>query len=565
VSVAVLRFGDGLGVVLGPMLAKAGEGTIYEVVGHLEWVAKVFHPTLTDLAAKVDKVTAMIASPPPGAIQHDGFVVLTWPMHLLESDRGAVGYVMPRVDTTNAVEIHSVSNPSNRADPLPSAPQWITGATWMHLVHVAANLCLAVEAVHRVDAVIGDFQERNILVSDTTRVTLVDCDSMQFTDASGRQYLCAVGRPEFTAPELAGANLRTAARDKPSDLFALAVHIHLLLMAGNHPFLRGTWTGPGDQPDALTLAQAGHWAGGWHSPLHTHPLAPPVSFLPEEIQQLFLRAFTTGAHDPTIRPTATEWRTALRRIHVTPCPRHGTHQMPASCTTCPWCAIDDERANRKHQRQLTAAPLDNQVIYPVYPRGRSTAANGASVNAAVTSFGSQNIDPDYGFGRSTTPATATKTKSTRTRLIVAGGILAALAILAAGALIVRVANPSSRSTNSATSPHTATDTFTQTTPSNAPPPVTTTAPAGQVTYSVTGTKAPGDIITVTYVDASGRKRTQRNVYIPWSLTVTPISPSGVGSVQASSQSLVSQLNCSITTGDGQVLSSNTANAAQISC
>jgi hypothetical protein len=100
-----------------------------------------------------------------------------------------------------------------------------------------------------------------------------------------------------------------------------------------------------------------------------------------------------------------------------------------------------------------------------------------------------------------------------------------------------------------------------------PAPPTTTVPAGprQVTYSVTGTKAPGDIITVTYVDASGRSRTQRNVYIPWSLTVTPISQSEVGSVQASSLFLVSRLNCSITTSDGTVLSSNTNNAAQTSC
>lgn len=100
-----------------------------------------------------------------------------------------------------------------------------------------------------------------------------------------------------------------------------------------------------------------------------------------------------------------------------------------------------------------------------------------------------------------------------------------------------------------------------------PPPPTTTTPAGprQVTYSVTGTKAPGDIITVTYVDASGRRRTQRNVYIPWSLTVTPISQSEVGSVQASSLFLVSRLNCAITTSDGTVLSSNQSNAAQTSC
>jgi hypothetical protein len=98
-----------------------------------------------------------------------------------------------------------------------------------------------------------------------------------------------------------------------------------------------------------------------------------------------------------------------------------------------------------------------------------------------------------------------------------------------------------------------------------PPPTTTRSGPRQVTYSVTGTKAPGDIITVTYVDASGRSRTQRNVYIPWSLTVTPISQSDVGSVQASSLFLVSRLNCQITTSDGTVLSSNTNNAAQTSC
>jgi hypothetical protein len=99
-----------------------------------------------------------------------------------------------------------------------------------------------------------------------------------------------------------------------------------------------------------------------------------------------------------------------------------------------------------------------------------------------------------------------------------------------------------------------------------PPPPTTTTPAGprQVTYSVTGTKAPGDIISVTYVDSSGRSRTQHNVYIPWSMTVTPISNSDVGSVQASSLFRVSRLNCTITTSDGAVLASNT-NAPQTNC
>jgi Mycobacterium membrane protein len=102
-------------------------------------------------------------------------------------------------------------------------------------------------------------------------------------------------------------------------------------------------------------------------------------------------------------------------------------------------------------------------------------------------------------------------------------------------------------------------------PPPAPPESTTPAAPRQVTYTVTGTKAPGDIISVTYIDAAGRSRTQHNVYIPWSMTVTPISTSDVGSVQASSLFRVSRLNCSITTSDGAVLSSNNSDAPQTSC
>ncbi|MCW2734199.1 MAG: hypothetical protein JWR13_5015 [Mycobacterium sp.] len=100
-----------------------------------------------------------------------------------------------------------------------------------------------------------------------------------------------------------------------------------------------------------------------------------------------------------------------------------------------------------------------------------------------------------------------------------------------------------------------------------PPPVTTTAPAGPrfITYSVTGTKAPLDRISVTYTDASGRQRTQQNVYIPWSLTVTPISMSEFGSVQASSLLRLSKLNCQITTSDGQTIASQQNNDWQTSC
>jgi DNA-binding helix-hairpin-helix protein with protein kinase domain len=170
---------------------------------------------------------------------------------------------------------------------------------------------------------------------------------------------------------LVGTDLRSCPRSKPSDLFALAVHIHLLLMAGNHPFMRGTWTGPGEQPGVVSLAKAGEWAGDPHSRLHTHPLAPPISFLPSTIQDLFTRAFTRGATDPDARPSATEWRAALLDIKVTDCDRH-THQIPAGARTCPWCRIGDERVRRKSQPQQR--PVERQTIHPVIAAKKAVPA-----------------------------------------------------------------------------------------------------------------------------------------------------------------------------------------------
>ena len=101
----------------------------------------------------------------------------------------------------------------------------------------------------------------------------------------------------------------------------------------------------------------------------------------------------------------------------------------------------------------------------------------------------------------------------------------------------------------------------------APPATTSAPPTGPryVTYRIWGTKAPLDRISVTYTDAAGRQRTQQNVYIPWMITLTPISMSDVGSVQASSLLRLSHLNCSIVTSDGQTLASQTNDDWQTSC
>ncbi|ORW18913.1 hypothetical protein AWC18_15400 [Mycolicibacter nonchromogenicus] len=169
-----------------------------------------------------------------------------------------------------------------------------------------------------------------------------------------------------------------------------------------------------------------------------------------------------------------------------------------------------------------------------------------------------------------------------TVIIAAVSLVVSVALLFARTETRDVATPATTSSTVSVPPVQDEITRTSTTPPPPPPPPseepspepstttqesTTTAPPKplQVTYSVTGTKAPFDQITITYVDASGQRRTQRNAYIPWSLTLTPISQSEIGSVEATSMLRLSKLNCSITSSDGRVLFSNSNDAPATSC
>ncbi|MGV0715519.1 hypothetical protein ABQE93_08950 [Mycolicibacterium sp. XJ662] len=99
------------------MMAKAGEGTIYSLAHRANLVAKVFHPDLASLDEKIAKVTAMVGTVPPGAVLDDGFVVQAWPQQLVYYDGAPDGFLMRRIDTVQAVEIHSLSNPAHRRRP----------------------------------------------------------------------------------------------------------------------------------------------------------------------------------------------------------------------------------------------------------------------------------------------------------------------------------------------------------------------------------------------------------------------------------------------------------------
>lgn len=335
---------------IGPALSRGGQGTIHEVLDASEQVLKRFHETeLARVSDLEERLRAMVAHRPAGWLEASGHTMLAWPSDVVLDGTRFVGHVMPRLRLADVVELHVVSNPSDRSDPHASTPGWVRGFTWHHLVRTGANLALAAEVLHRSDYVVGDFNERNILVRSDTRVTLVDCDSMQVPNPRpGPPFLCGVGRAEFTAPELLDVDITTTPRRASSDLFALAVHIFQLLMEGVHPF-DGVWHGDGEKPRRHQLAHDGLFAYAGDPRLRPRPSAMPFDLLPEEIRELFTRAFVLGATDPDARPTGGEWNDALGRCaaDLRTCTSVQRHLHPAHHTSCPWCAQSVRDAARR--------------------------------------------------------------------------------------------------------------------------------------------------------------------------------------------------------------------------
>ena len=362
------RSGSGDRFAAGRRLAVGGEGEIYEVSRHPGLVFKRLHDAV--LANSPDaglRLEAMVANRPTRwQEQKTGHILLAWPSDVVLESGRFVGYVMPRIDVRKTAELHVVTNPSDRRNPGPNSPAWVRGFNWRYLLQTATNLALATRALHVDGYVIGDFNERNVLISHDARVTLVDCDSMQVRHPSGRVFPCVVGRPEFTAPELLGTDLRTTPRRPSSDLFALAVHIHQLLMDGAHPF-DGLWHGDGDKPKRHQLAKEGVYAYAGDHRLTPHPGAIPFDFLPSSIRQLFIAAFVDGATRPDARPTGRRWRVALDEVvgEVRRCQLSRDHWYPAHHSSCPWCArttaAPRHRAQTAHatRRPVTTSPSPN--------------------------------------------------------------------------------------------------------------------------------------------------------------------------------------------------------------
>lgn len=315
-------------VRLGTLIAKGGEGAVYEVDGQPDRVAKIY---LSDVSPeRADKLRAMQSLLTPRLA-----ALTAWPADILHGSSGKiVGFLMPNLQGSK--DIHTLYGPKSRLAEFPQAD-------WRVLVRAALNTARAFAVLHESGCLVADVNHGGIRVSADATVKLIDCDSFQVVTGQ-RTFVCEVGVENFTPSELQGKSFKTTPRTANHDSFGLAVMVFHLLMVGRHPFA-GRFQGPEEMaiPKAIAQFRYAYSYEVTRTRMQPPPAAPVAAIAGLEITGMWEQAFGPQGASPKGRPTAEQWVHALTRLEAgfARCARHAGHYYLSTYGHCPWCPIEN--------------------------------------------------------------------------------------------------------------------------------------------------------------------------------------------------------------------------------
>lgn len=351
-SLGKLFDATGQAVPLGQKLGSGGEGDVFEVPATSpRLVAKVYRRSLN--RDKQEKLIAMVRGG-----DDDLRKTATWPTTALHIGRnGPVrGFLMPKL--TKYEPIHKIYNPAQRKQLFPDRD-------WAFLVSVARNVASAFHAIHKRGHVIGDVNQANTFVAGNALVKLIDCDSFQI-NAKGKLYLCEVGVPHFTAPELQHLkSFHETRRTENHDNFGLALLCFHLLLMGRHPFA-GVYSDNEDIPieEAIRGFRFEYGKHRVKKGLSLPQGCVTMDILPPQVVDLFERAFSESGALRDGRPKAREWIGMLDYLkhNLRSCGQEPSHKYFGGLETCPWCE-QEHQAGVMFFIRRAAATFDLAVVW----------------------------------------------------------------------------------------------------------------------------------------------------------------------------------------------------------
>ena len=357
-----------------PPIAGGGEGKIYSVAGESDKVAKVYHHPEK---VEQDKLRFM-------AKEMEGYYgqlinsAIAWPLDALMNKSGQIcGFVMKKFPHATALS-HILPDKS---------------VDWGKRVIIAWNLCEIVQDVEKMNQCIGDMNPSNFGVDLASgKVYAFDADSFHFRAGNGKLYPCHVGIAEYYAPELQrqitrGQDMRTLNPEHTfslqTDRFALAVLIFQLLFEGYHPFSARRLEQYGSS--TVVHRQATNILNKVSAYFNPQPgtgipkEAPPISIIPQEMQEMFRKAFLTEN-----RPSATEWQGSLSDLlrSLEQCGKQ--HYYYSKLSKCPWCEKAAADAASK-AGNVKSADTKSTVTNTAKTAATNTAKT-AATNTAKSTF-----------------------------------------------------------------------------------------------------------------------------------------------------------------------------------
>jgi DNA-binding helix-hairpin-helix protein with protein kinase domain len=313
-------------ILLAGELGKGGEGIVYEVQGDAKVAAKVYHRDKAN--ERREKIEAIVESE-----WHKITPSVAFPIDSVYTQSGQfAGFTMARIAGNKP--IHDLYSPTSRKTAFPSA-------NFPFLIRTALNIARALASVHATGCVVGDINHSGILIAGNSVATLIDCDSFQ-VQVGGKAFLCKVGVPDFTPPELQGKRFDQFIRTPNHDAFGLAVVLFNLLFMGRHPFA-GRFLGRGDMPLERGIAEYrfAYSARRNETQSEPPPNVPLLADIPPNLAKAFEIAFGQVGTSQS-RPKAADWVTLLKQAEgeVIRCRSSQAHQYFRNAAACPWCRME---------------------------------------------------------------------------------------------------------------------------------------------------------------------------------------------------------------------------------
>ena len=294
-----------------PLASAGGEGTVYRVKPTLRFpdhCAKIFHKEKITDYRKL-KIAFMVENKPP--ILSEAHFMICWPTELVYRNNNFVGFIMPMAfgGSEKLYELTTTKISNKLPQSWHSKFSRTNQQGILNRLKICVNIAGAVNLIHRSGKYsIIDFKPQNILINVEGNISIIDVDSFQISNEGNILFHSEVATPEYTPPEAVRLNPSQCFIPESWDRFSLAICFYEILF-GIHPY---TASCDGQYSNATTIGekiQKGLFVHGskktWISVLP--PIHNNFNALPNDIKQLFIKAFEDGHTNHSVRPTAEKW------------------------------------------------------------------------------------------------------------------------------------------------------------------------------------------------------------------------------------------------------------------